>query len=178
MASTCDCCEGQCEYCKSMHYSWPNIRRITGNSKCNIRKHMKLHPCCKKTSKAAVVHPLLNRPLIVHALPQQIQARILLHFGSNPPRFHPFPRPLESLFEDQVQSKLTKYRTTWNQVANSYLMTSRHHYKVWAFQELLRLNKLQRCLRKDYQTSRYLYKYIYLMLATQCEFGRKYALWR
>ena len=63
---------------------------------------MLLHPCCKKTSKAAVQHPLLNRPLIVNALPLEVQARIQLQFGNNPPRTHPFPRPLESLFEDQV----------------------------------------------------------------------------
>jgi hypothetical protein len=45
----------------------------------------------KKTSKAAVQHPLLNRPLIVNALPLELQARILLYFGNNPPRRHPFP---------------------------------------------------------------------------------------
>ena len=38
----------------------------------------------------------------MNALPVELQARILLHFGENPPQFHPFPRPLESIFEVQV----------------------------------------------------------------------------
>lgn len=85
-----------------MGYTWPNVTRITGQSKNNVRKHMLLQPCCKKTSKAEVQHPLLSRPLIVDALPLEIQARILLQFGDNLPRTHPFPRPVECLFEEQV----------------------------------------------------------------------------
>jgi hypothetical protein len=85
-----------------MGYTWPNVNRITGQSKNNVRKHMLLHPCCKKTSKAEVQHPLLNRPLIVDACPWELQARIRQHFGDNLPRTHPFPRPVESLFEEQV----------------------------------------------------------------------------
>jgi hypothetical protein len=42
----------------------------------------------------------------VNALPLELQARIQLQFGNNPPRTHPFPRPVESLFEDQVPIQL------------------------------------------------------------------------
>ena len=82
MPSPCDCCDGRCQYCTSMGYTWPNVTRITGQSKNNVRKHMLLHPCCKKTSKAEVQHPMLSRPLIVDALPLDLQARILvrIHF--------------------------------------------------------------------------------------------------
>jgi hypothetical protein len=65
---------------------------------------MKLHPCCKKQTKKAIVHLEQNRPLIVVALPLDLQDKILLRFGNNPPPFHPFPRPLETLFEDHVQT--------------------------------------------------------------------------
>ncbi|KAJ2988231.1 hypothetical protein HDV02_005693, partial [Globomyces sp. JEL0801] len=84
-----------------MGYTWENVTRIHGASATNLGRHMKLHPCCKKQTKKAVVHPLTNRPLIVNALPVELQARILLHFGENPPQFYPFPRPLESIFEVQ-----------------------------------------------------------------------------
>ncbi|KAI8893470.1 hypothetical protein BC833DRAFT_624839 [Globomyces pollinis-pini] len=62
---------------------------------------MKLHSCCKQLTKAKLVHPLLNRELLVHALPDDIQARIKVRFGDNPPKFHPFPNPLESLFQEE-----------------------------------------------------------------------------
>jgi hypothetical protein len=102
MATPCDCCDGRCQYCSSMGYTWANVTRIHGASGTNLGRHMKLHPCCKKQTKKAIIHPLTNRPLIVEALPVELQARILLHFGDNPPQFHPFPRPLQTLFEDQV----------------------------------------------------------------------------
>jgi hypothetical protein len=35
-------------------------------------------------------------------LPLEFQARILLQFGDNLPRTHPFPIPVDSLFEEQV----------------------------------------------------------------------------
>lgn len=47
-----------------------NVSRITGQSK---RKHMLLHPRCKKSSKVAFQHPLIDRPLIVEALPLELQ---------------------------------------------------------------------------------------------------------
>jgi hypothetical protein len=97
-----------------MGYTWENVTRIAGASGTNLGRHMKLHPCCKKQTKKAVVHPFTNRPLIVNALPVELQARIHNRFGENPPQFHPFPRPLESIFEVQVhiQVVLTNDRMT------------------------------------------------------------------
>ena len=47
-----------------------------------------------------VQHPLIDRPLIVEALPLVLQARVLYQFGDTPPPFHPFPNPIENLFEN------------------------------------------------------------------------------
>jgi hypothetical protein len=63
---------------------------------------MLLHPCCKKTSKAAVTYQLLNPSLIVNELSMELQGRIQLKFGENPPLTHPFPRPIESWLEGQL----------------------------------------------------------------------------
>jgi hypothetical protein len=102
MPTSYSCCDGNCLYCKSMNYTWPSVQRTTGYSKSNYRKHMLLHPCCKKISKAAVIYPLLNRTLIVNALSMELQARIRLKFGENPPLTHPFPRQIESWLEVQL----------------------------------------------------------------------------
>lgn len=71
-----------------------------------LSRHMKYHPCCKQRTKKPVTHPIINRELIVEALPLDIQARILLVFGDNVPMTHPYPRPFESLFEEQTLNQI------------------------------------------------------------------------
>jgi hypothetical protein len=83
-----------------MVYTWPNISRIHGGSETNLGRHMRLHPCCKKTSKRAVIHPLNERPLIIDALPIDIQAKIWNRFGGKHPEYHPFPKSFETWFEE------------------------------------------------------------------------------
>ena len=163
MPSPCDCCNGTCQYCVSMGYTWPKVTRITGQSKNNVRRHMLLHRCCKKQTKKAVVHPITNRPLIVDALPVELQARILLHFGENPPRFHPFPRPLESMFEVQVHLQVVLINDRMTMLLNR---TKNKRMKHWQFTPSIMPMKPM-YTHKNCQ--RYHYKYIYLILESQCE---------
>jgi hypothetical protein len=51
-----------------------------------------------------LVHPLLNRPLIIEALPTLLQAQFANHFQSNDiPINHPYPNNIQSLFDNITQ---------------------------------------------------------------------------
>ena len=162
MPTPCDCCDGRCDYCSSMGHTWPNVSRIKGTSERALSRHLLYHPCCKKQTKKAVVHPLTNRPLIVNALPVELQARILLHFGENPPQFHPFPRPLESIFEVQVHLHVVLINDRMTMLLNR---TKNKRMKHWQFTPFIMPMKPM-YTHKNCQR----YHYIYLILESQCEY--------
>ncbi len=46
---------------------------------------------------------MINRQLIIEALPVEIQERIQIKFGNHPPVIHPFPNSIETLFHLEYQ---------------------------------------------------------------------------
>jgi hypothetical protein len=56
-----------------------------------------------KTVQESYHSPYQQSSFALNALPLELQARNLLKFGESPPDTHPYPRPLESLFDGVVQ---------------------------------------------------------------------------
>jgi hypothetical protein len=159
----CQCCDGECAYCNAMGYTWPKVKRMKGSSDSALCRHMLLHPCCKKPKTGIVIHPSTMRPLIFEALPYDIQGELVILYGDNLPMIHPFPRPLESIFEVQVhlQVVLTNDRMT-------ILLNRTTDKRMKCLITLIITTMEQRYIHLHCQW--YHYKYINLTLESKCEY--------
>ena len=98
----CPCCKAaQCEYCQEMGYTWPSAKPFKGKSLSALYKHVDAnHPTCCTVDRKKQVHPATNRPLLVEALPVDQQQLLKKKFKNKIiPPFHPYAKPISSLFE-------------------------------------------------------------------------------
>jgi hypothetical protein len=150
-----------------MGYVWPGVE-FKGASRSAWSRHMaKYHPCCKQDSNGSnfklipeVEHPVLNRPLILEALPTLMQARIAQKFGQNVPVTHTFPQSIETLFEEQPRLEEVLEVFIFN-LRISILMNLCQKKIMMIYSPIITMTNSQR----------YHFKYVNLILESQSQYG-------